>query len=73
MVAEATGEDKRDKDRINPTSVRLKDNKDLSHGFISGIHHDARRSCIAQLPKCGMRDFIFICRSIYMLKHNFEY
>jgi len=41
MVAEATGENKRNKDRINPTSVCLKDNKDLPLGFISGIHHDA--------------------------------
>lgn len=73
MVAEATGEDKRDKDRINPTSVRLKDNKDLPHGFISGIHHDGWRSGLALPPKCVPRDFIFICRSIYMLKHNFEY
>lgn len=73
MVAEATGEDKRDKDRINPTSVCLKDNKDLPHGFISGIHHDRVALWSRATPKCVSRDFIFICRSIYMLKHNFEY
>lgn len=70
MVAEATGEDKRDKDKDKSNKRSL--NK-ITKIYKSGIHHDARRSCIAQPPKCVPRDFIFICRSIYMLKHNFEY